>query len=151
MAETATEQVNRHRLFGVAAADFFSDLPFSVELEKDLSQRRQFLDVVVVRRAPGEIRQELPDGLEGLADHNLMTYKSLREAPDADAVEELIGHGGNYRKRVAAPGEWLPRSAAALYAVCTRHPRKPAGEVGFAPADAAKPGVYELFCVMGRL
>lgn len=136
--------VDWHRLFGILLADLFSDLPFTVELEKDLSQRRQFLDVVIIRREPGAIREELPDGLDNLADHNLITYKSLREPLDADAVEELIGHGVNYRKQESKTDLWLPRTAVALYAVCTRFPQKLAGQIALEPVDAAKPGVYHL-------
>lgn len=138
------KSVNRHRLFGIALADFFSDLPFAVELEKDLSLRRRLPDVVVVRKQPGRIRHELPDGFENLADHDLITYKSIREPLDPDAVEELIGHTVNHRKQVSGAGDWLPRSAVALYAVCTRFPEEPAGRIRLEPVDAAKPGVYHL-------
>lgn len=133
-----------HRLFGVALADFFSDLPFIVELEKDLSLRQQLLDVVVVRKAPGDIHVPLPDGLDHLADHNLITYKSLREALDDDAIEEFVGHAVNYRKQVSSTNTWLPKSALALYAVCTRFPEKLDGQVKLERIDATKPGVYHL-------
>ena len=42
-----------HRLFGLLLTDFFTGLPFTVELERDLSEQ-QFLDVVIVRRGADE-------------------------------------------------------------------------------------------------
>jgi hypothetical protein len=42
-----------HRLFGLLLADFFTDSPFTVEVERDLPQLQQFLDVVIVRRGRG--------------------------------------------------------------------------------------------------
>src|SRR5262245_35510796 len=34
-----------HRLFGLLLTDFFTGLPFIVEVERDLSEQQQFLDV----------------------------------------------------------------------------------------------------------
>jgi hypothetical protein len=39
-----------HRLFGLLLTDFFSGSPFSVEVERDLSEQQQFLDVVILRQ-----------------------------------------------------------------------------------------------------
>lgn len=91
-----------HRLFGLALVDFFSGSPFVVELEKDLSIKQQFLDVVILRKEEGEFQgspdavgfgtnpysivdsrfrkilfqnqrnRNLPDGLDNLAQHNLL-------------------------------------------------------------------------------
>jgi FtsH-binding integral membrane protein len=44
--------INWHRLFGLALIHFFTNSPFIVELEKDLSLMRQFLDVVILRKQP---------------------------------------------------------------------------------------------------
>ena len=71
-----------------------------MELEKDLSIKQQWLDVVVLRKMPGVFQRRLPDGLEGLADHNLLTYKSMHEPLDDWALKELVGHYVNYRKQV---------------------------------------------------
>ncbi len=49
----ANEQRDWHRLFGLILTDFFSGTPFRVEMEKDLSLKKQLLDVVVVRREGG--------------------------------------------------------------------------------------------------
>ena len=64
---------NWHRLFGLFLIDFFTNSPYAVELGKDLSIRQQWLDVVVLRKMPGVLQRRLPDGLDGLADHNLLT------------------------------------------------------------------------------
>jgi len=47
-------KINWHRLFGLMLMDYFSDRGFRVELEKDLSQKRQYLDVVIVERKDEE-------------------------------------------------------------------------------------------------
>src|SRR5580658_11114732 len=91
-----------HRLFGLLLTDFFTDLPFKVEVEKDLSKQQQFHDVVIVRRDSGEMVVRLPDGLDGLTAHNLITFKSHHEALDDWAMKELIGHYVAYRKLVSA-------------------------------------------------
>ena len=44
------KKVNWHRLFGLMLIDYLSSRGFDVELEKDLSQKRQLLDVVIVER-----------------------------------------------------------------------------------------------------
>ena len=54
-----------------------------MEVERDLSQQQQFLDVIILRRGPGRFPGRLPDGLNDLAEHNLITFKSHREALDA--------------------------------------------------------------------
>src|SRR5438094_3829132 len=76
-----------HRLFGLLLTDFFTGSPFVVEVERDLSLQQQLLDVVIVRRLPGRFAGRLPDGLEGLAAHNLITFKSHREALDGWAMK----------------------------------------------------------------
>ena len=42
--------MNWHRLFGLLLTDFFAGSPFVVELEKDLSIKKQLLDVVILRK-----------------------------------------------------------------------------------------------------
>lgn len=69
--------------------DFFSGSPFEVEIERDLSVQQQLLDVVIVRRGPGKFAGRLPDGLEGLLEHNLITFKSHRETLDAWAMKAV--------------------------------------------------------------
>ncbi len=112
-----------HRLFGLLLTDFFTGSPFAVEVERDLSQQQQFLDVVIVRRRRGKFAGALPDGLGDLAQHNLLTFKSLHEPLDAWAVRELIGYYVAYRKLVSpSPSELLPEDRFRLYAVCARFP-----------------------------
>src|SRR5580693_888678 len=90
-----------HRLFGLLLTDFFTDSPFVVDIERDLSQQQQFLDVVIRRRRRGRFVGQLPDGLDGLAEHNLISFKSHRESLDGWAMKELIGHFVAYRKLVS--------------------------------------------------
>ena len=72
--------LNWHRLFGLFLIDYFTDSPYVVELEKDLSIKQQFLDVVVLRKGPGRFQGQLPDGLDNLAAHNLLTYRREKGA-----------------------------------------------------------------------
>jgi hypothetical protein len=130
-----------HRLFGLLLIDLFTDSPFTVEVERDLSQQQQLLDVVVVRRGRGRFVGRLPDGLEGLVEHNLITFKSHREALDDWAVRELVGHYVAYRKLVSrSPSELLPPEHFGLYAVCARFPHNLPGQV---PWQERQAGVYD--------
>jgi hypothetical protein len=134
------EQLRRwHRLFGLLLTEHLSDSPFTVALEMDLSQRQQFLDVVIVRRRPGVLTRPLPDGLDDLVAHNLITFKSFREALTDWALKELTGHYVNYRKQVSPRGRLIPENQFRMYAVCARRPRDLFGSV---PAEPLRPGVY---------
>jgi hypothetical protein len=130
-----------HRLFGLLLADFFAGSPFVVEVERDLSVRQQFLDVAIIRRGRGRFVGRLPDGLEGLRPHNLMTFKSHHEALDSWAVKELTGADVAYRKLVSpSPSRLLPEDHFGLYAVCARFPHNLAGQV---PWHRVQAGVYD--------
>ena len=112
-----------HRLFGLLLTDFFSGSPFVVEVERDLSVQQQLLDVVIVRRGRGRFAGRLPDGLEGLRPHNVLTFKSHHEALDGWAMKELVGHSAAYRKLVSrSPTALLPEDQFGLYAVAARFP-----------------------------
>ncbi len=129
-----------HRLFGLLLTDFFSGSPFKVEVEPDLSLQQQFLDVVVVRRGRGRFAGRLPDGLTGLAEHNLITFKSHCEALDGWAMKELVSHYVAYRKLVSpSPSDLLPEQQFRLYAVCGRFPHNLSGQV---PWQKQQAGVY---------
>lgn len=130
-----------HRLFGLLLTDFFTGSPFVVEVERDLSVQQQLLDVVIVRRGRGRFTDRLPDGLEGLRAHNLVTFKSHREALDAWAIKELVAHSVAYRKLVSsAPSDLLPEDQFGLYAVAARFPQALSGRV---PWERVQPGVYD--------
>jgi hypothetical protein len=48
-------QIPWHRQFGLTWEDFFRGLPIAVEMEKDLSLKQQFLDLVLVRQKAVEL------------------------------------------------------------------------------------------------
>ena len=130
-----------HRHFGLLLTDFFTGSPFVVELEKDLSIKQQRLDVVIIRKRKGRFAETLPDGLNDLADHNLITFKSHQETLDDWSLKELTGHYVNYRKQLSLRDEpLLPESAFRLYAVCSRFPHHLAQAV---PWETLQSGVYE--------
>jgi hypothetical protein len=130
-----------HRLFGLLLTDFFSGSPFVVEVERDLSVQQQLLDVVIVRRGRGRFAGRLPDGLQGLLAHNLITFKSHREALDGWAMKELVGHYVAYRKLVSrSPSALLAEDQFGLYAVTARYPHNLSGQV---PWQRIQAGVYD--------
>jgi hypothetical protein len=145
MADERQELRDWHRLFGLLLTDYFTGSPFVVEVERDLSVQQQLLDVVVVRRGRGRFTRRLPDGLEGLVAHNLITFKSHHEALDAWAVKELVGHYVAYRKLVSpSPSDLLSEEQFRLYAVCARLPQKLSQQV---PWQGRQAGVYD--CLWG--
>jgi hypothetical protein len=134
-----------HRLFGLLLTDFFSGSPFVVEVERDLSVQQQLLDVVIVRRGRGRFVGRLPDGLDGLRPHNLMTFKSHHEALGAWAIKELVGLDVAYRKLVSpSPSELLAENQFGLYAVAARFPQNLSEQV---PWQRVQAGVYD--CLWG--
>jgi hypothetical protein len=136
-----TKMNDWHRIFGLTVTEHFEGTLYRVELEKDLSLKQQFLDVVIIEKGEGEPPSEFPDGLENMAAHNLMTYKSHQESLDDWAIDELIGHYVNYRKQ-SSPSlkKLLPAEDFRLYAVSTRYPEKLFGQV--TPVQIGE-GVYE--------
>jgi hypothetical protein len=137
--------VDWHRLFGLVLTDFFTGSPFVVELEKDLSLKKQLLDDIILRRYPGTFLEPMPEGLEELAAHNLISFKSHHEALDDWALKELTGHYVNYRKQVSPSlQQLLPEEEFRLYAVCARFPQKLASQVVW---EEKRPGIY--YCPRG--
>ncbi|HRX69725.1 MAG: hypothetical protein KDJ22_13435 [Candidatus Competibacteraceae bacterium] len=113
-----------HWLFGLTLTDLFQDTPWRVELERNLALQKQQLDVAIIEQCASGGAGELPDGLENFRRHNLLTYKSQREAMDGWAFDELLGHFVNYRKQLEDDEGNLPDVGQfQLYAVATRHPR----------------------------
>lgn len=133
--------IDWHRLFGLILTDFFTDSPFVVELEKDLSVQQQLLDVVVIRKLPGVYEGRLPDGFDDLGEHNLVTFKSYQEAFTSWSLKELLGHYVNYRKLISEkPDRLLPEEQFRLFAFVVRYPRQLAGET---PLQKVAAGVYD--------
>lgn len=161
-----------HRLFGMALTDLFTGRPWRVELELELALKSQRLDVLIIERLTGQAAtrdpaavDDLPDGLDTLAAHNILTYKSAQESLDAWAIDELIGHYVTYRKLASGsastatgaadpdrdPGasqagrRLLPAADFRLFAVATRHPHRLLAQLHpSARCPTAWPGVYDL-------
>ena len=136
-------KINWHRLFGLTLMDLLTDSAYQVELEKELSIKKQYLDVVIVRKMSDTDSAKLPVGLENLTQHNLLTYKSLRESLDDWTIEELIGYYSNYRKIISPSlDKLLPAKNFQLYAISTRYPSKLLNKkIDF---EKVQPGVFDL-------
>jgi hypothetical protein len=131
-----------HRLFGLSWIDFFQGTAVTVETEIDLSLKKQFLDLVIIRKGQEPIGRPLPDGFDDLAAHNLLTFKSYQEALDRWSLCELVGHYVNYRKQFSPSMQnLLPESDFHLLAVCARYPHNLAQEATLMPVQE---GVYEV-------
>ena len=138
-----------HRLFGLGLMDYFEDTAYDVEIEKDLSIKQQFLDVLVIeKRRDQRIRiiQEPCDGLDNMCRFNLVTFKSLHEPLDLWAIEELMGHYVNFRKLIGM--EKVTPDEIQLYAVCTRSPEGLKKRLRLNPVRA---GVYDLEVLSQRI
>jgi hypothetical protein len=140
------EQRPWHRMFALTWMDFFTGQPVSVEMEKDLSLKKQLLDVLLIRKEAGVLTCRLPDGFEDLAQFNLVTFKSHQEKLSLWTLHELVGHYGNLRKQVSPSmdeDDLLAPNQFRLYGVSARYPQQLAGEMGadWRPVQA---GVYNV-------
>jgi hypothetical protein len=130
--------IDWHHLFGLTLKDYLTDSNYEVELEKYLSLQQQYLDVVIIKKSEGKPLTEMPDGLENLSEHNLLTYKSLWEPLDSWAIDELISSYVIYRKQVSPSlNELLPPENFRLYAVATRFPQQLIGQLKKYPKSLA--------------
>ncbi len=108
---------------------------------RDLSVQQQLLDVFIVSLVRGLFSGRLPDGLDGLRSHNLVTFKSRHEALDAWAIKELVHHDVAYRKLVSdSPKQLLPDKLFGLYAVTARFRHNLSGQI---PWHKRQAGVYD--------
>ncbi len=140
------DTVNWHRLFGIALTDLLSDTGWRVELERNVALESQFLDVVIIERTDGDttppVPFDLPDGLDDLRAHNLLTFKSRHQALDGWAIDELVGHYVNYRKQMRRGERRLPETDFGLFAVSTRMPQELVQQGCVRPTSQA--GVFDI-------
>ena len=133
--------MNWHRFFGLLLTDFFYGSPFRVDLEIDLSLKQQFLDVVILRKQEGLFSGQLPDGMDSLAEYNLISFKSFQESFDPWTMKELIGHYVSYRKQISHDFKALiPEEHFRLFGVTARFPSLLASKVELKPIQE---GVYD--------
>lgn len=55
-----------HRLLGLYLDDFFSQSAYEVEVEVDISEIRQYADIVAIRKNDNLVTPPLPDGFTDL-------------------------------------------------------------------------------------
>jgi hypothetical protein len=132
-------------LFALSWLDFFRGLPVTVDPEKDLSVKKQLLDLLLIRKEAAILSCRLPDGFDDLARFNLVTFKSLREKLSDWTLKELLGHYVNLRKQVSPSmdeDDLLPEEDFRLYAVCARFPQQLASRK--VSLHLVTEGVYEI-------
>ena len=146
--EEQKDDVLWHRILGLLLMERMMGRPYRVRVEHELCvNTRQRLDVTISRVGPPTDRPDpLPDGLEPLAEHTLVSFKSIAESFNDWAVEELQTYYGNYRKQELDPqtGAMVPREAISLVAVSARSPRLLKGKRNY--TKELQPGVYDLDC-----
>ncbi|NUQ64116.1 MAG: hypothetical protein HUU20_16705 [Pirellulales bacterium] len=90
--------------------------------------------------------RDLPDGLTDLADHNLVSYKSMRESLTKPSTWELVSYGVAYAKQQWRKG-WAASaqdpSKLRLIAVATLRPAWLIPDEGPTLREVAQ-GVYEI-------
>jgi len=141
-----------HRLFGLSWMDFFHGLPVTVDLERDLSVKKQLLDVILILKEAAHLSCRLPEGFEDLARFNLVTFKSYQEKLSVWALLELIGHYVNLRKqesRSMDEDELLAEDQFRLFAVTARYPQQLASQN--VPLEPISEGVYDLAILTRRI
>jgi hypothetical protein len=146
------EQRPWHRLFALSWVDFFRGLPVTVEPEKDLSVKKQLLDVLFIRKEAAILNCRPPDGFEDLAGYNLVTFKSYQEKLSAWTLKELLGHYVNLRKQVSPSmneDDLLPEEEFRLYAVTARFPQQLASRNVM--LQLISEGVYEVQVLTSRI
>lgn len=120
--------VRWHRLLNVGLRQLFSGTCYDVLEEVDVSDQEQKLDFAVIRRSNDDLPEpkpeDLPDGLQELQDHNVISYKSMHEAFDHFALMELTSHVVTYSK-LKAKADWRKFSTTlGVFAISTRKPSK---------------------------
>ena len=132
-----------HYMLSMTLTDFFSDTNYKVEAEKEL-KISQFLDFLVVEGDMGKPipEEEMPDGLEDIAEYNLFSYKSMHQALDSWTIDELISYYVLFRK-IASPSldNLLSFEKFRLFGISTRFPKKLQAEENLVKI---KKGVYSI-------
>jgi hypothetical protein len=100
--------------------------------------------VVIIEQTTGPPLSPVPDGLETLAKHNLLTYKSFQETLNQWSLKELVGHYTTYRKLVSPDlNHLIPEEDFRLYAATTRYPLNLEKPLGLTKRQT---GVYDVAC-----
>ncbi len=149
-----------HRYLGIVLEDFYSNSAVEVVLEKDLSKRQKFLDIVLLLGGELPWPQDIcPDGLEpdAMRPHTLLSFKSHQDALNRDSVEHLIACTSDYRYQAQAEKRaemdpdtakkepaLIPNDQLRVMAVTARYPEALAEQLGENWKQSDKPGVYEM-------
>ncbi len=115
-----------HRFLKIGLRQLLKGTCYDVVDEFDISNQAQRVDFVIIRKSDEDLpepdRRKMPDGLRELADHNLVSYKSMNEPFDHYALNELIAHTVAYSK-LKAESDWRKFSdTLGLIAISTRKP-----------------------------
>jgi hypothetical protein len=130
-----------HDLLGAVLIDFFDGSPYVVDTEVDLSLRKQYLDIVVVRKKEGEFNRTLPDGFAPLANHNLISFKSHQDTFDFETLLELISYCVNYAKQTSSLDQLLFEGQFRLIGISSRFPDSLSKQITL---EKKQSGVYDI-------
>ena len=110
--------------------DFFQGTAIDVGTEMDLSFKKQFIDLVLIRKGPGPISATLARRFRGSGGARSGHLQIVPGSARRLGVWELIGHFVNYRKQ-SSPSlqDLLPENDYRLFAVCARYPQRLAKQV----------------------
>ncbi|WP_061547227.1 hypothetical protein [Cylindrospermopsis raciborskii] len=145
--KNSSQNPNRdwHRLLGMFITVHFYNSPYEVEVEKDLTIRKQLLDIIIIKRYKDSGFNLYPAGLENMSKHNLISYKSIHESFTVWSLMELIGHYVNYRKQTSKSlSNLLPEEDYKLYGLTTHEPTQLMGKLKW---KGVSQGVYDIECI----
>ena len=110
-----------HRLLALVMKPLFEMLGYETKAEVDLSQKKQLIDILVLKKDKeidwSLLPKEFWEAFDNLKDYNLITFKTYSESLNQGAIEELYGHFTNYLKI-----EDLNRDHVNLYAITQHYP-----------------------------
>jgi hypothetical protein len=142
------EKIDWHQLFGLINLDFFQGEPVKVDRDKDLSEVKQELDVVLILKEENAVvKRQLPDGMQGhLRRYNLVSFKSHQESLTLDAMDELFAYYVNYRKQASERSDRPDaRELFQVFAVSAKYPEALSKILAL---NQVMPGVYD--CLYGQ-
>ncbi len=133
-----------HLLLGTTLNYKFGGSGTVVKSEVETTVTPQRVDFVIGNLSDYAKINQILDGLNPQADHNIVTYKSHHETLDTNAINEHIGYYVGYKKGIEKlTDKDHSKDTYHLVAVCTRYPEVLASQAG-TKWSQIKTGVYKI-------